>query len=455
MDAHTRFGIASNSKAFTATALGMLVEEGKIEWDAPVVQYMPGFALSDPYVTAHLTVRDLLVHRSGLSLGAGDLLWWPASTLTRKESVQRLRFLPITGRFRDGYAYDNVLYMVAGELVEAVTGQTWEQFVQARLLGPLGMADARASLSDAAEASTPAANVSGTHGLVGTATAAVPPLTTNNANPAAGIGASASDMAAWMVAQLDSGRVAGGTRLWQRATTEQLWSVATVIAAQTRVAPGREALKSDFAGYGLGFFLNQYRGHKMVWHTGGLPGYVSRVTMLPDRKIGVAVLTNAESGLAFNALTYRMLDLALGGEVQDWTATFAPFQARQAASIAALAEPPAADASAPPTRPLATYAGTYRDPWYGDVVRGAGRGRIAPPLRAQPGPRRRAPAPPPRHVRRPLGRPHAPRRRLRHLCLRRRRPRARRAHGPRLRRRGLLVRLRRPPPHPRPIAALP
>ena len=129
VDARTLFGIASNTKAFTATALGLLVEEGKLEWDAPVVRYLPAFAMYDPFVTRELTVRDLLVHRSGLGLGAGDLLWWPASTYDRKEIARRLRFIPPATSFRTAYAYDNVLYLVAGELIESISGQTWEEFV--------------------------------------------------------------------------------------------------------------------------------------------------------------------------------------------------------------------------------------------------------------------------------------------------------------------------------------
>ncbi len=134
VDGRTLFGIASNTKIFTATALALLVEEGKLEWDAPVVRYLPGFALSDPYVTRELTIRDLLVHRSGLGLGAGDLLWWPESTYDRKEIVRRLRFIPLATSFRNAYAYDNVLYSVAGEVIETVSGQTWEDFVARRIL---------------------------------------------------------------------------------------------------------------------------------------------------------------------------------------------------------------------------------------------------------------------------------------------------------------------------------
>jgi len=139
VDERTLFGIASNTKAFTATALGILVEEGKIRWDAPVIDYLPGFAMYDPFVTRELTIRDLLVHRSGLGLGAGDLLWWPTSTYDRKEIARRLRYIKPATSFRSAYAYDNVLYLVAGQVIETVSGQSWEDFVQTRILARVGM----------------------------------------------------------------------------------------------------------------------------------------------------------------------------------------------------------------------------------------------------------------------------------------------------------------------------
>src|SRR5205807_8847596 len=138
VDEHTLFGIASNTKAFTATAIGILVEEGKLQWDAPVVNYLPWFEMYDPFVTRELTLRDLLVHRSGLGLGAGDLLWWPTSTYDRKEIARRLRYIKPATSFRSAYAYDNVLYLVAGQVIETVSGQSWEDFVQSRILARVG-----------------------------------------------------------------------------------------------------------------------------------------------------------------------------------------------------------------------------------------------------------------------------------------------------------------------------
>src|SRR5699024_4827531 len=177
---HTLFGIASNTKAFTATALGLLVEQGKIKWDASAINYLPWFRLADPYVTREITVRDLLVHRSGLGLGAGDLLWWPGTTYSRDEIVRRLRYVPLATSFRSAYAYDNVLYMVAGEVIEAVTGQSWEAFVATHILDEIGMNDSNVRHSDAAEgpnAATPHARIDGT-------VQSINPFTSDVTNPA-------------------------------------------------------------------------------------------------------------------------------------------------------------------------------------------------------------------------------------------------------------------------------
>ncbi len=199
VDAQTLFGIASNTKVFTATALGLLVEERKIEWDAPVVRYLPAFQMWDPFVTRELTIRDLLVHRSGLGLGAGDLLWWPASTYDRKEIARRLRFIPPATSFRSAYAYDNVLYLVAGEVIEAVSGQSWEDFVATRILAKVGMTrQQRAAFAAAAGGNV--ASPHAPHRRRRPARSA--PFDSDNTNPAGGINSSAADMAKWMMVQL-------------------------------------------------------------------------------------------------------------------------------------------------------------------------------------------------------------------------------------------------------------
>lgn len=365
VDARTLFGIASNTKAFTGTALGMLVEEGKVEWDRPVIDYLPWFRMSDPYVTSQLTVRDLLVHRSGLGLGAGDLLWWPPSTYTRDEIARRLKDIPLATSFRSAYAYDNVLYLIAGELIEAASGMTWEDFIEKRILDRLGMQNAEPGYN----AEVAGGNVSSTHAKVEGTVRVIKPFASENTNPAGGIMAGAEDMAKWMIVQLDSGRIAAtNERLFTARTARQLWALVTPIPfgdPNPLLAP----LKRNFDGYGLGFFVTDYRGKRMLIHSGGLPGFISRVAMIPDLKLGVSILTNHESS-AMEPILYRVLDHYMNAPAHDWLGAYRTLSARQDSAVAAmdLAAALSRDSLSTPSLPLAKYAGTYRDAWYGDVA---------------------------------------------------------------------------------------
>lgn len=364
VDAHTRFGIASNTKAFTATALALLVEEGKLEWDAPVIQYLPWFQMWDPWVTREISVRDLLVHRSGLGLGQGDLLGWPPSTRTREEIVRRIRYLKPVTSFRSAYAYDNVLYHVAALVIEAVSGETWEEFVASRIIAKLGMNDTRVSRASTREGG----NVATPHARVDGVVRPVAPFDAVNTNASGGINSTAADMAKWLIVQLDSGRVADRSRLFTPRTTQELWTPVTPMPI-ARPPLELSPLWTDYRGYGLAFVVQEYRGHKMVTHTGSLPGYVSRVAMIPDLRLGVAVLTNQEAGAAFEAITYRILDHYLDAPATDWLAAYGAVLERRDSTLAV------AEAEGRTTRntasraslPLAAYAGTYTDAWYGDV----------------------------------------------------------------------------------------
>jgi CubicO group peptidase (beta-lactamase class C family) len=373
VDPQTLFGIASNTKAFTATALGLLVEDGKLQWDAPVIDYLPWFQMYDPFVTRELTIRDLLVHRSGLGLGAGDLLWWPTSTYDRKEIARRLRYIKPATSFRSAYAYDNVLYSVAGEVIEAVSGQTWEDFVASRILARVGMTGSSVRHSAAAAGG----NVATPHAVIDGHVRAIAPFGSDNVNPAGGINASAADIAKWLIVQLDSGRLADGTRLFSQRTARELWSVVTPIRPATP-PPELAPLRATFLGYALGFNVRDYRGWKIVTHTGGLPGYVSRLMLVPDHKLGIAVLTNQESGEAFEAITWRLLDHYLGASATDWVAAFRTLKQRGDSSVAAQERGAAAgrDTASRPVLPLAKYAGTYRDAWYGDVTIALENGKL-------------------------------------------------------------------------------
>ena len=364
VDARTLFGIASNTKVFTATALGLLVEEGKIAWDAPVINYLPWFAMCDPYVTREITVRDLLVHRSGLGLGEGDLLFWPPTTYDRKEIVRRLRYMRPVTSFRSAYAYDNLLYSVAGELIEAVSGKTWEDFVMERILAKVGMTQSNVRHS----AATEPGNVATTHAMVDGVLRIVKPSTNDNTNPAGGINSCAEDMAKWMLVLLGKGQLPDLTRLFSEKTFRELTTLVTPMPIAT---PALElaALKTDFNGYALGLRVKEYRGLKVVTHTGGLAGYVSQVWLIPDAGLGITVLTNQEAEEAYAALTMFITDYYLQAPKTDWLAAYLKVKAREEARTAETLKKAAAarDTNSQPSLTLDKYAGTYIDDWYGAI----------------------------------------------------------------------------------------
>ena len=369
VDDHTLFGIASNTKAFTAAALAILVDEGKLSWDDPVTKHLPNFQMYDPYVTREMTIRDLLTHRSGLGLGSGDLMFWPGTTFTRDEIVQRVRFLKPASSFRSRYAYDNVLYLVAGQIIPAVTGESWDDFVAKRVFGKLGMSESNLS----AKAIKPGMNVVSPHTKIDGKLTAIPFVDLDNTAPAGAINSNVSDMSKWILVQLDRGLVRtssdGKQRLFSEGQSRMMWSVQT---PQNPSEPPTElsALRANFAGYGLGWGLNDYRGRKVVSHTGGLAGMVSRVTLLPELNLGVVVLTNQESGAAFNAITLHILDHYLKAAPFDWIGGFKTIVERTNAAAKAeeQKQQSARATNSKPSLPLDKYAGRYKDAWYGEVT---------------------------------------------------------------------------------------
>ncbi|MEK6322821.1 MAG: serine hydrolase [Acidobacteriota bacterium] len=365
VDENTLFGIASNTKAFTAAALAMLVDEGKITWDDPVVKHLPGFQLYDPYVTREMTIRDLLTHRSGLGLGAGDLLWWPPTDYSREEIIRRFRYVKPASSFRSRYAYDNVLYMIAGQVVSAVTGKSWDDAIKERIFTPLGMTTSNTSVAgllSSKDAATPHAKVDGR-------LQAITPMALENVGPAGAINSSVAEMAKWLIAQLNRGQIGDGRRLFSQRQSREMWSAQTITPLGDP-PPHLAALRANFSAYALGWGLTDYRGLKTVSHTGGLMGYVSRVTLVPDLNLGVVVLTNQQAGGAFQALTYRILDHYMNAPATDWVAAFKKSeemgQARAAEVEKRQASTRAADSK--PSLPLAKYAGRYTDAWYGDIT---------------------------------------------------------------------------------------
>jgi CubicO group peptidase (beta-lactamase class C family) len=372
VDADTIFPTGSTGKAFTVADLAILVDEGRIGWDDRVTDRLPGFEMYDPWVTREMTIRDLLVHRSGLGLGEGDLLFVPRTSLTRAESVRRLRYLKPATSFRSGFAYDNVLYMVAGQLIEAVTGATWEQFTAARVLRPAGMlhstSDETARFANPNRAQ-PHARLDG--GLRGVGTQQLlderDELGRNGA-PAGGLAVSANDMARWLRIQLDDGALPDHRgRLFSAAAHEQMWTPVTLqpISALPAALKPTEPM---FDSYALGWEVRDYGGTKVVWHGGAVFGFKAAVVLIPAKRVGFAIEINSEDGEIIRGLMFELLDHYLGRAHTDWVTRFSAEKQREiAAALQLLAAGTSKPVAAGPSLPLSAYAGVFSDPWYGDI----------------------------------------------------------------------------------------
>jgi CubicO group peptidase (beta-lactamase class C family) len=379
IDEHTIFPMGSCGKAFTAAALALLVDDGKLSWEDKVADRLPGFRLYDPYATAELTVRDLLVHRSGLGLGAGDLLTMGDSKITRKELVHQLRYIKPAHGFREKFAYDNVLYGAAGELIEAVSGQTWEAFVEKRIFGGLGMKDSTVDSIAAYKTRNHAvlhARLDGPMRGLGTLTS----LSTDPkrqepraTSPAGAIWSSASDIARWLQVQLGRGALPGGKRLYSEKQAQEMWtSVVLDEDSYADFAP-LDARKPTLSGYALGWTVEDYRGHKVIQHSGFVLGGKAVVMLLPNRNVGIATMVNSEDGAPRWSLVYQLLDHYLGLPPVDWDAKYREtVDLIVNGGLEALKELPgeagAAGTRSGPSLPLEKYAGVYRDPWYGTVT---------------------------------------------------------------------------------------
>jgi len=278
--------------------------------------------------------------------------------------VERLRYIPPATSFRSAYAYDNVLYPVAGEVISAVSGLSWEDFVRSRILRPAGMAGSDVRLSHPDSVS----NAAMTHAKVEGTVRAVSPYLGDAVNPAGGIFSNAEDMARWVIVQLDSGRVAGADPVFGPSVTRELWSPVTPMPF--RPPPSElEPLRHNFQFYALGLGVRDYRGERMLTHTGGLPGYLSQVAFFPERRLGVVVLTNQESGEAFNSITYHVLDHYMEAPGWDWLEGFAAVKARNDEALAGFEARQTGERNleSRPSLSLDQYAGAYRDAWYGEI----------------------------------------------------------------------------------------
>lgn len=359
-DAETMYAIGSTTKAITAAALGMLVDEGKVRWDDPVTRHLPWFELADPFVTRELTVRDLLTHRAGLA--NADVLWY-RTDLSPREILRRARFIPSGYSFRAGYTYQNIMYAAAGAVVAQASGMSWEQFVATRIFAPLGMTRSVATLA----ATSGLANVASPHDRVNGAVQVIANASVDPVAAAGSIWSSVSDMARWAAFMLDSGRVAGRPLL-APATWAGLFRPQTIVPTSD-FYPSARLTRPHWTTYGLGWFQQDYRGRMVQFHTGSIDGMVAIIGLIPDERLGVYILGNLDHVEARHPLMYRAFDTWLGGESRDWSSEFLTLYTAIAAagdSAAARAERGRLTGTTP-SLALDAYAGRYADSLAGTV----------------------------------------------------------------------------------------
>ena len=366
VDENTLFGIGSNTKAFTTAALATLVDEGKISWDDKVYERLRDFQMYDPYVSHEMTIRDLLTHRSGMGLGEGDLLFWPHTTFTRDEIIYKLRFMKPASSFRNQFAYDNLMYIAAGQIIPAITGKTWEQYVTEKILQPLGMKTT--TLSNAHFPT--GANYAFPHSKIGGPLRPIDFVELNNAAPAGSINSSVAEMSRWMILQLNRGKFPDSdARLFSEQRSREMWSAQTILPTRERSGEMHK-LSPKFAAYALGWGLQDYQGRKLVGHTGGVAGFVSRVMLVPEENLGIVILTNAEEGYAFEAIMYHVLDNYFGGGNTDWVNVLHQFVEKQEKDAAEEMKKQAGTraSDSKPSLAIEKYAGKYEDAWYGPAT---------------------------------------------------------------------------------------
>ncbi|AWA31242.1 serine hydrolase [Flavobacterium magnum] len=371
VDANTLFGIASNSKAFTSAALAMLVDENKMGWDDKVIKYIPEFKMYNDYVTSEFTIRDLLTHRSGLGLGAGDLMIWPdGHDFTPKDIIKNIQYLKPVSAFRTKYDYDNLLYVIAGEVVARVSGTSWNDFVSQRIMKPLEMNHSAPSWNLLRDTS----NVIVPHVPIDGKLKVIERYRNNIFDAAAGIYTSVNDLGKWVLMQLNQGKY-GDTQLFSKKTQTEMWTPQTIIPV-TAAAP----YNSHFKAYGLGWFLSDVKGYKQVTHTGGLEGIVTQVIMFPELNLGIIVLTNQQSGSAFNAISNTIKDSYLGIAPSDWVKFYADKDRASEDNADKITDEVwaavAKNQNGQLTADGSKYTGVYSDKWFGDVSITEKKGRL-------------------------------------------------------------------------------
>jgi len=365
VDENTLFGIASNSKAFTSAALGILADEGKLNWDDKVVKFIPEFKMYNDYVTNEFTIRDLLTHRSGLGLGAGDLMIWPdENNFTTEDIIRNLQFLKPVSAFRTKYDYDNLLYIVAGEVVSRASGKSWCDFIETRILKPLEMNNTAAAFSRLKDTT----NVIVPHVPTDGKLKAIKRYKGQVFDPAAGIYSSVNDLSKWVIMQLNDGKYGSNNQnqLFSEAVHDEMWTSQTIL-------PNRKAAPytSNFRNYGLGWQLTDINGHLQVSHTGGLDGIVTQVLMIPDLNLGIIVLTNQQSGAAFTAISNTIKDSYLKLPAFDHVANLSKDSHQKEDDADKITTEVWAQIAKNQKDNIKTdlknYTGTFKDNWFGVI----------------------------------------------------------------------------------------
>ena len=365
VNTETLFGVASNTKAFTTAALAQLIDKDKLEWDTKVNNIIPEFKLYNPYVTSEFTVRDLVTHRSGLGLGAGDLMVFPASnTTTMDEMIHNLRYLKPVSSFRSKYDYDNLLYIVAGEIVARVSGMTYNDYIDKHFFQPLNMERSTMNIEKIAADDN---RIDG-HAPVKGELKITGDTFTGIATPAAGIYASINDMTTWVKARLNHGKYGPNLQdsLFSEKQHREMWTPQTIIKS------GKGTYNTHFSAYGLGWFLSDVNGYFQATHTGGLLGIVSQVTLIPEMDLGIIVLTNQQSGAAFRAITNSIKDGYFGindkNRVKDYNDARLKAEKRADSITAEVEKAISGKKGNKALEPKPeNYTGTYKDAWFGKV----------------------------------------------------------------------------------------
>jgi CubicO group peptidase (beta-lactamase class C family) len=355
----TVFAIGSASKAFTAASLAMLVDEGKIKWDDPVTKHLSGFQLFDPYATRELTVRDILSHRSGLE--RGDLLWY-GSSYDRDEITRRVRYLKPSWSFRSRFGYQNIMFLTAGQIIPKITGKSWDDFVRERIFTPLQMTSTNTSITALKNSD----NVATPHDKFDGKVQPVPWRNIDNIGPAGSINSTVTDMAQWVRLQLGTGKYKT-EQLLSSGSMKEMHMPQTVM----RLEGLGEKIHTEthFMNYGLGWFLQDYRGRKVVQHGGNIDGMSALVAMMPEEKLGIVILTNMDGTPLPTALMYKIFDAFLQAPQRDWSGDILKVIKGQEVLNKA-AEKKRAESRVKGTNPslaLAKYAGTYTSEMYGDA----------------------------------------------------------------------------------------